>query len=156
MILAREVDSYVKRKATYRQNKESIYAIILGECTEVMRAKLKSLHSFSTEASPKSDGIKLLKLIRQISYEFESQRYPFLSVHNAVQQSYSMFQKLHQTIDEYYENVSIKLDMLDHCGASISGHLTLTNGILKNKNITHPLPTDLSNANSKQKKDITP
>ena len=84
MILAREVDSYVKRKATYRQNKESIYAIILGECTEVMRAKLKSLHSFSTEASPKSDGIKLLKLIRQISYEFESQRYPFLSVHNAV------------------------------------------------------------------------
>ena len=121
-----------------------------------MRAKLKSLPSFSTGVSPQSDAIKLLKLIRQISYEFESQRYPFLSVHNTVQQSYSMFQKLHQTINEYYENFYIKLDMLDHCGASISGHLTLTNFILKNKNITHPLPTDLSNANSKQKKDITP
>ena len=36
--------------------------------------------------------------------------------------------------------------MLDHCGVYISGHSTLTNFILKNKNITHLLPTDLSNA----------
>ena len=91
MILAREVDSYVKRKATYMQNKESVYAVILRQYTETMRVQLKSLPSFSTEASSKSDAIKLLKLIKQISYEFESQRYPFLSVHNAVQQFYAMF-----------------------------------------------------------------
>ena len=52
MILTREVDSYVKQKSTYKQNKESIYAVILGQYTEAMRAKLKSLPSFSTGVSP--------------------------------------------------------------------------------------------------------
>ena len=59
-----------------------------------------------------------------------------------------MFPKLHQTIDKYYEKNSSNLD---HCDASISGHSTLTNFILKNKKITHPLPTDLSNAKSEAK-----
>eukprot|EP00957_Ditylum_brightwellii_P146950 11187817-Ditylum_brightwellii.AAC.1 len=41
IILAKEYDLFVKRKATYLDNKTKMYAIAYGQCSEAMRAKLE-------------------------------------------------------------------------------------------------------------------
>eukprot|EP00957_Ditylum_brightwellii_P114160 8703132-Ditylum_brightwellii.AAC.1 len=65
IILAKkEYDIYVKRKATYLNNKTKMYAIIYVQCSEAMRAKLEGEDDFK-EAAMESDVIKLLNIIKK-------------------------------------------------------------------------------------------
>ena len=57
-----------------------------------------------------------------------------------------MFQKLHQIINGYYEKISSSIDMIDHCGASISTHSSLSKYILSKKEIISPSPSDIVDA----------
>eukprot|EP00957_Ditylum_brightwellii_P191643 14590851-Ditylum_brightwellii.AAC.1 len=69
IILAKEYDLYVKHKAKYLDNKMKMYAIAHGQCSEAMRAKLESKEGYK-EAAMESDVIKLLKIIKRISFQY--------------------------------------------------------------------------------------
>ena len=43
LILNKEVDAYIKRKHAYRQNKAYMFSVILGQCTDAMKAKLEKV-----------------------------------------------------------------------------------------------------------------
>eukprot|EP00957_Ditylum_brightwellii_P020543 1548914-Ditylum_brightwellii.AAC.1 len=49
-----EYDLYVKRIATYNDNKHKMYAVAYGQCSEAMRAKLESDRDYK-EAAAESD-----------------------------------------------------------------------------------------------------
>jgi hypothetical protein len=42
-IFEKEVDEYVKRKAKHTENSRKLFSLILGQCTEYPRAKMKAL-----------------------------------------------------------------------------------------------------------------
>ena len=83
MLLAQEMQIYIKRKSMYRQNRETIYSVVLGQSTDAMKAKLESEASFK-KISQDRDLVGLLKLMRDIAFNYESDRYPFLAVHLAL------------------------------------------------------------------------
>ena len=41
IIYKTELDGYIKRESIYRQNKASMYAVVFGQCSEPMRAKIE-------------------------------------------------------------------------------------------------------------------
>ena len=49
MIWAEEVKEYVKRTRTLRSNLATIHAVIWGQCSEAMKAKVKSLDDYKAK-----------------------------------------------------------------------------------------------------------
>ena len=83
MLSAQEMQIYIKRKSMYRQNRETIYSVVLGQSADAMKAKLESEASFK-KISQDRDLVGLLKLMRDIAFNYESDRYPFLAVYLAL------------------------------------------------------------------------
>ena len=82
-IWEKKVDEFIKRESIYEQNVQNIYSVILGQCTDAMRAKLESQQNYE-QVSEDSDVIKLLRMIRGIAFNFQSQKYEPLSIHEAI------------------------------------------------------------------------
>ena len=76
LLLTQEMQIYFKRVSLYRQNRETIYSVILGQCTDTMKAKLESEATFKN-ISQDRDMVELLKLMRDVAFNYESDKYPF-------------------------------------------------------------------------------
>jgi hypothetical protein len=70
MICKEEIKAYVNRLGVLRGNMAAIFAVALGQCSEAMKAKLKSLSDFETR-SKKNDCHWLLKDILSITLQFD-------------------------------------------------------------------------------------
>ena len=79
-LLGKEIDAYVKRSQQYRQNKANIYSVALGQCTEATNNRLEGEETFE-DIDGESDAIRLLLLIKSITYSYESKSYPVLDIH---------------------------------------------------------------------------
>ena len=44
----KEIDEYMKRLNYYEENKTTLYSLIWGQCTDIMRAKLEALKIFKS------------------------------------------------------------------------------------------------------------
>ena len=75
----KKVTSYCTRNNYLESNLKTTYAVIWGQCSEAMKAKLTSLDDFKTK-SLDSNCIWILKEIKGITYGFEGQRYIYLSL----------------------------------------------------------------------------
>jgi hypothetical protein len=62
-IWEKEVDEYVKRKMYLQENLKTLYSLVLGQCTDVILAKLEASDTYN-EMSEEADSMKLLKEIR--------------------------------------------------------------------------------------------
>ena len=115
LIFTREIDTYVKRVDEYRRNKSTMYSIILGQCTEPLITKLEAMDEYD-DINNASDAIRLLQAIRQIAFEYESQKYPFIAMHLALKQYYKAYQKKYVTKAAYLENFSNNEDVIKQIG----------------------------------------
>eukprot|EP00957_Ditylum_brightwellii_P048175 3656666-Ditylum_brightwellii.AAC.1 len=103
-----------------------------------MRAKLEG-EEWYKEAATESDVIKFLKIIKRISYQYQSQRYPHRAVHAAIQALYFASQKDGMTLEQYLAKFLNRQDVLEQCGGSIGPHPGLTDIALKDNGFD---PTD--------------
>ena len=42
MLLTKELDLHIKRRSAYWQNKATMFAVVLGQCTDAIKAKLEA------------------------------------------------------------------------------------------------------------------
>ena len=115
------VDEHMRRLSMLRQDLETMYSVILGQCTDAMRARLESEGTF-VQVARDSDAVELLKLIRGIAFNFQSQKYETLSVHEAVSHLVKLHQGKYTTCQGYLEHFNNAKDVLDHCGGTITAH----------------------------------
>jgi hypothetical protein len=73
-IWRQEIRAYVARKATLEENLQKAYALIWGQCSDPLRAKLESSPAHPRMAAEKN-SIALLKSIRATMYMSHAQRY---------------------------------------------------------------------------------
>ena len=88
---------YIKREAAYATGKATMFAVVLGQCTKAMKAKLEAKDEFET-ISEQSDVIPLLQMIHGIAYNHESERYPVMAVVSAKKSFYTQTQKYHRYV----------------------------------------------------------
>ena len=60
---------YCKRLETYESNMQQIFALIWGQCTVALQAKLQGLDNFD-ELNTESDALGLLKEMKKIAFNF--------------------------------------------------------------------------------------
>ena len=82
MIWETTMKTYIKRTDLMESNLRSIYAIVWGQCSQMMQSKLVSLDDYSTKSN-ECDCIWLLKEIQGITHRFEGTRNVFTSLDDA-------------------------------------------------------------------------
>eukprot|EP00957_Ditylum_brightwellii_P211645 15366417-Ditylum_brightwellii.AAC.2 len=95
-----------------------MYAIAYSQYSEAMRAKLKGEEGFK-EAATELDVIKLLKIIKRISFHYQLQRYPYCTVPAAMWVLYFTSQKDGMTLEQYLDKIP---KPTRHFGAVWRGH----------------------------------
>jgi hypothetical protein len=114
----KKVTSYCTRTNYLESNLKTAYAVILGQCSKAMKAKLTSLDDFKTK-SHNIDCIWILKEIKGITYGFEGQRSIYLSLDDARTSYYAYTQGPNDTIAIYLEHFTSLVEVLEHYGGTI-------------------------------------
>ena len=82
MIWETTMKTYMKRVDMMESNLRGVYAIVWGQCSQMMQSKLESLDNYETK-STSCDCIWLLKEIQGITHRFEGTRKVFDSLDDA-------------------------------------------------------------------------
>jgi hypothetical protein len=64
-----QVKRYVERDSYLTDNVKTLFAIVIGQCTEVMIAKLEALPNYD-DIVEDGDGVELLKMIKNLTFNF--------------------------------------------------------------------------------------
>lgn len=124
MILQQEVIDFVKRRKLYYENRDKIFTITWGQCSEALQAKLKGTKAFRTY-NPIKCPISLLKDIKQVSLKFENVTFKAFAIYDAKMALAGFFQSKHDTLHEYYMKFKDLIDAMEHYGAEIGTDLGL-------------------------------
>ena len=82
-VWSKEVSNYVVRREQLKQNMRAVSAVIIGQCSDAMKAKLKSNGEFKQRYN-KADCVWLLHTIRATMLNFEEHQYIFLGLQDAL------------------------------------------------------------------------
>jgi len=115
----RQVDGYFTRTGHIESNLKAMYAIIWGQCSEAMQAKLKSLSDFEVKDG-ENDCVWLLTAIWTIIVRFKEKSYVQLALTDAWIMYYTYRQGPDMTVATYIEEFCTLVDVLEHHGGSIS------------------------------------
>jgi hypothetical protein len=128
LILQQEVNEYVKRKRTYYENRDKLYTIIWGQCSEALQAKLKGTKAFKTY-NPIKCPLSLLKDIKQLSLKFENVTFKAFAIYDAKMALSSFYQTKQDTLHSYYMKFKDLTDALEHYGAELGNDIGLIRDI---------------------------
>jgi hypothetical protein len=109
LIFKGQINEYIRRQAILQENMQKAYSLILGQCTELLRAKLKQSANW-TQVSSTFDVLELTKLIKSIVFKFDDQKFLPVSLHQAKQNFYSLRQGT-MTNAEYLEKFTNLVDI---------------------------------------------
>ena len=109
MIFKGQIGNYIKQKSILDDNIQKAYALVLGQCTELLRSKLKQQPKWE-EVESQQDVLRLLGLIRAITFKFEDQKYLPLALLESKLQVYNLRQNkmsCHEYLEKFQNLVAI-------------------------------------------------
>jgi hypothetical protein len=98
VIWKNRLTEYVKRELVLAEHDKTVYSLIWGQCTDVMRQKIAS-HSDYETTEDVSDAIGLLKTIESIMFNFQGQIYRPQASCDAKRRFYNLTQPTRQAYD---------------------------------------------------------
>jgi hypothetical protein len=130
-IWEKQIDEWVRRDAYMLENIKTIYSLVWGQCSDIMRQKLEALDSFEA-TSTAGDGIALLKSIKSLTFNFQSQKYLPHSIHETKRRFYLFSQGKMSTVT-YHEQFLNIVEVLHTIRASIGVEPGIQEMIAKEK-----------------------
>ena len=82
-VWTRQVTNYVNRCDQLKQNMRAVATVIMAQCSEAMKAKLRSSTDFK-ERYDKADCVWLLTTIRSTMLKFEGHQYRYMALRDAL------------------------------------------------------------------------
>ena len=95
----KRLDSLIKHETILDANIQSLYSLVIGQCTDLIQTKLKQQNNWAT-VHDKQDGITLLTLIKTVIHWFEDQKFLPLALYNAKLNLYA-FRQGNLSNDDY-------------------------------------------------------
>lgn len=117
MIWKEEIKAYVSRLGVLRGNMAAIFAVAIGQCSDAMKAKLRSLKEYE-ERSKRNDCHWLLKNILSITLQFDQKRNGYLAIMDAHQNFLNCKQNQDQSVEEYLEALTLWADTIEYHGGT--------------------------------------
>ncbi|KAL7572189.1 hypothetical protein ACA910_005537 [Epithemia clementina (nom. ined.)] len=117
-IWEKQVATYCKRLDIQDSNMKALHAVIWGQCSAALKAKLTSLDDFEAKHTA-ADCIWLLKEIKGIMFSFESQRYVVSSLDSARVTLWTCQQGPEETLADYLHHFRTNVEAFEHYGGTI-------------------------------------
>ena len=112
-----DLKDYRSQVFEYANFKTGLYTIVLGQCTDTMKDKLKSHPEFT---AARQNGIALLKLIKTILYSFEEASHEEDELMLMKRAFFSFTQGNNMSLQRYYELTLGHAAVLEELGVTIS------------------------------------
>ena len=147
LIFKEEITQYVRSRSQLTSNLVAIWTIIMGQCTDTMKAKLESMSDFDDKETAR-DCAWLLATILTITLQFDNRRYSHNTLLEAYQKFFNCRQSPTQSVDDYRKTLISWCDIIEHYGGSIvfNTNLALANDPITDK----PRTTSQRQAAAKQ------
>jgi hypothetical protein len=110
---------YQTRMSNLEEGMKRLYNVVYGQCSKIMVQKLMAMEDFEKEIIGKSDGLGLLKAIRQIAFNFESQKFKPHAIQDAIKQFYAFCQCKRMTPQAYLKEFMNNVDVVICCSGTI-------------------------------------
>ncbi len=123
-IYKEQIKGYVARKQKYDENKDKLYSVIWGQCSDSMQSRIQSNTNFQS-IDEKRSCLLLLKEIKGVMFNFESQQFPIMSMAMASQKYYNIKQGRYEGLTDYHKRFKTCVEVLEHYGASEWSHPSL-------------------------------
>ena len=120
-IWEKDIDEYSRAKFKYAENVKTLFSLVWGQCTDVMRQKVEATKTFET-INKACNGIGLLLSLKAIAFQFQGQKYLPHAVHEALKRYYNCAQGKFSTTQAYMDHFQNTLDVVLHCKATVSEH----------------------------------
>jgi hypothetical protein len=117
-IFKKEVDEYVKCKAKHTENSRKLFSLILGQCTEYLRSKLKVLPEYLV-MKENFNLLNLIKAIKGITYKFEENSYYMEALHDSKIRLFMLQQGQDMTNDKFLELFQTHVAVVNKIGREI-------------------------------------
>ncbi|KAI2499082.1 Reverse transcriptase (RNA-dependent DNA polymerase) [Fragilaria crotonensis] len=115
---AKEVDDYMKRIGALAENIRAMYSLVWGQCSDIMQQKIEACDGFK-EMNMKRDGLKLLETIKNLSYQYQSQKYVAQSLLEAKKRFLNCSQGRTVTVKEYQTKFKNLYDVIKYTGGTM-------------------------------------
>ena len=119
MIWAEEVKEYVKRVRELRSSLATLHAVIWGQCSEAMKAKIKSHEDYCSRTEA-NDCVWILKQVKAVTQQFDSKRNGFISLLDARTRFLTCKQGNSQTCNEYLDTLKGWADTIEYYGGTVA------------------------------------
>ena len=113
-----EIKEYVLRKRTLEENLRKIYAVVWGQCSMAMKAKVMTTAEFLTKDN-ECDCVWLLKTVRSITFQFEGHKNFFLANMEARTSIERCHQNPQETTADFFERFTSIVSAFEHYGGTI-------------------------------------
>ena len=111
-IWMKEIDEFMKRKTVLERNLENLFSLVWGQCENPLQEKLKALPQYQDIAN-RCDAMALLRAIREVTFEHESQRYQAIQVFETNRRLTNIRQKRSESISEYLERLQNLVEQVE-------------------------------------------
>jgi hypothetical protein len=129
-----KIDAIAKREDQLNHNLRQLFALIWGQCTEVLQQRVEAEEGFA-KMSNENDGLLLLKTIKNITYRYQSQKYVPDSLFESKKRFYMQSQGKLSTA-EYHTQFMNLVAVIKHCGGSTWDDVGVEEMILRNEGKT--------------------
>jgi hypothetical protein len=119
MIYTEQVKQYVKRESMLTSNKAATHAVIWGQCSEAMKARIKTLADYQTKAKA-NDCFWLLQKIRAVTMELDEKKHGTMSLLDAQCELLNCRQGHNQTVSKFKETLKGWADAIRFHGGSVA------------------------------------
>jgi hypothetical protein len=118
-IWEKEIDEYVKRKGKLEENCRKLFSLVLGQCTDYLKAKLESLASYPS-MKENFDVFQLIKSVKGVTFKFEDSKYHLEALHDAKIRFYSLRQDKDMDNAKYLELFQTHVAIVEQFGGDIA------------------------------------
>ena len=125
------------RQIVLENNLRLLYAVIWGQCSEPMKAKLEGLPQFE-ERDIDCDCVWLLQSIRSTMYQFEGKKHLFVAMAEARTKLEKCCQRPGQDLTEYFHEFKQTVDAFEHYGGTLGMDLGLINSLISDEDDDYP------------------
>ncbi len=126
----KRVDEVIKQETLFGTNMRGAYFTVWCQCSENLRSKIEAKSGYKKMAA-KRDLLELLRVIKDITHNFQSEKNPDQALHEAKRRYHMQYQDRSMGVTQYHDKFKNMVDVIEHCGGTIVDGMVLKNTILK-------------------------
>jgi Reverse transcriptase (RNA-dependent DNA polymerase) len=121
------VDEVAKKQGHYEQNIMTLFALVLGQCTDALREKLRAMAEWEA-LSGTQDGLALMRLVRTVAFNHESTKFVVHSTAENMGKVWKCIQEAHESNQSYLDRFTNVVAVVEQTNPGIERFLARERG----------------------------